>query len=127
MTSPQPSEEIPRDRDRLRESIGHFDFAVCLMSVAALNSAEAPVLMTDGTKLVGREGLTGFLRQIVRPGPAREAIFPLPDGDLAAPLRQFERAMMERGYVTFGWCGETDAFIENNWPKDSNGSRSVSE
>ncbi len=24
---------------------------------------------------------------------------------------------MERDYVTFGWYGETDAFIENNWPK----------
>jgi hypothetical protein len=120
-TLPQLSEDIAGDRDRLRESIGHFDFAVCLMSVAALNSVEPPVLMTDGTRLVGREGLTAFLRQIFRPGPAREAVFPLHDDDLAVTLRQFERAMMERGYVAFGWYGETDAFIEHNWPKDSNG------
>lgn len=77
--------------------------------------------MTDGTRLVGREGLTAFLRQIFRPGPAREAVFPLPDDELAVTLRQFERAMMGRGYVAFGWYGETDAFNESNWPKDSNG------
>jgi hypothetical protein len=68
-----------------------------------------------------RETSTEFLRQIFRPGPAREAVFPLPDGDLAVTLRQFERATIERGYVTFGWYGETDAFIENDLPKDSNG------
>jgi Putative DNA-binding domain len=117
-TLPQLSEDIAGDRDRLRESIGHFDFAVCLMSIAEVNSVEQPVLMTDGTRLVGREGLTAFLRNIFRPGPARQAVFPRPDAELAVTLRQFERAMMERGYVAFGWYGETDAFIEEHYPRE---------
>jgi hypothetical protein len=120
-TSPQLSEDIAGDRDRLRASIGHFDFAVSLMSVAAVNSADPPVLMTDGTRLVGREGLTAFLRMIFQPGPARDAVFPLPDDDLAVTLRRFEGAMRERGYIAFGWYGETDAFIEKHWPKDTEG------
>jgi hypothetical protein len=33
-------------------------------------------------------------------------------------LRQFERSMMERGYVTFGWYGETDAFIDEHYPRE---------
>lgn len=117
-TLPQLSEDIAGDRGRLRESIGHFDFAVCLMSVAEVNSAEPHVLMTDGTRLAGREGLTVLLRQLFRPGPAREAVFPLPDDDLAVTLRQFERAMMDRGYVAFGWYGETDAFIDQHYPRE---------
>jgi hypothetical protein len=118
-TALQLSEDIGGDRDRLRASIGHFDFATCLMCVAEVNSADARVLMTDGTRLVGREGLTAFLRMIFQPGPARDAIFPLPDDDLAVTLRRFEGAMRERGYFAFGWYGETDAFIERHWPEDT--------
>jgi hypothetical protein len=33
-------------------------------------------------------------------------------------LRQFERSMIERGSVTFGWYGETDAFINEHHPRD---------
>jgi hypothetical protein len=116
-TLPQLSEDIAGDPDRLRTSIGHFDFAVCLMSIAEANSVEQPVLMTDGTRLVGREGLTVFLQNIFRAGPARDAVFPLPDADLAVALRQFERSMIERGYTAFGWYGETDAFIDEHYPR----------
>jgi hypothetical protein len=105
------------DAERLRASIGPFDFAVCLLSVAEANSVEPPVLMTDGTRLAGREGLTVFLRRIFQPGPACDAVFPLSDADLAVALRQFERAMMERGYVAFGWYGETENFIEQHYPR----------
>lgn len=116
---PQVAEDIAGDTAKLRESIGHFDFAVCLMSIAELKSVDAPVLMTDGTRVIGREGLTSLLRQLFRPGPAREAVFPLDNGDLAVALRRFERSMMERGNVYFGWYGETDSFIEDNWPVQS--------
>jgi hypothetical protein len=65
------------------------------------------------------EGLTAFLRLIFQPGPARDAVFPLPDDDLAVTLRRFEGAMRDRGYFAFGWYGETDTFIERHWPEDT--------
>ena len=117
-TLPQASEDIAGDEERLRTSIGQFDFAVGLMSIAELRSAEPQVLMTDGTRVVGREGLTGFIRQIFTPGPARDAVFPLPDADLAVALQRFAHSMLERGNVAFGWYGETDAFIDQHHPRD---------
>jgi hypothetical protein len=42
-----------------------------------------------------------------------------PNADLAVVLRQFERSMTERGYVTFGWYGETDMFIDQQHPASS--------
>ena len=113
-TLPQVSEDIAGDESRLRESIGQFDFAVFLMSVADLSSVDPPVVMTDGTRLVGREGLSGLLRQLFLPGPAREAVFPLDDDDLAHALRRFEHSLMERGYAAFGWYGETEDFINRH-------------
>jgi hypothetical protein len=70
---PQLAEDIAGDGERLRASIGHFDFAVCLMSIAEANSVEPQVLMTDGTRLVGRDGLTMFLQNHfpARPGAGR--------------------------------------------------------
>jgi hypothetical protein len=99
---------------RLRESIGQFDFAVFLMSVAELKSAEPPVVMSDGTRVVGREGLTSLLRQLFPAGPARDAVFPLDDEDLALALRRFDHSLMERGYSAFGWYGETEDFINRH-------------
>ena len=116
---PQLSEDIGGDPERLRESIGYFDFAVCLMSVAELNDASPQVLMTEGTRLVGRDGLTSFLRQIFQPGPARDAVFPLSDEDLAVALREFERTMINYVSVYFGWYGDTERFIEENWPNEA--------
>jgi hypothetical protein len=118
-TLPQVSEDIAGDVDKLRQSIGRFDFAVCLMSVAELNSVAAHVLMTDGTRLIGREGLTPFLQQLFVAGPARDAVFPLGDGDLAVALREVERLMIASGYTAFGWYGETDAFIEEHYPRET--------
>ncbi len=106
------------DAERLRTSIGQFDFAVALMSIAELRSVDPPVLMTDAIHVVGREGLTGFLRHIFTPGPAREAVFPLPDAELTFALQQFAHSMLERGYFAFGWYGETDAFIEQHYPRE---------
>src|SRR5205807_1065638 len=85
--------------------------------IAELQSVEAPVLMTDNVRVIGREGLTGLLRQIFTPGPARDAIFPVPDSELAVALRHFERSVMERGYIAFGWYGETDTFIDDHHPR----------
>lgn len=115
---PQVSDDIAGDVERLRTSIGQFDFAVGMMSIAQLQSTEPHVLMTDGTQVVGREGLTGFLRQIFPAGPARDAVFPLPDADLAVALQRFEHSMRERGNYAFGWYGETDAFIDQHYPRD---------
>jgi hypothetical protein len=75
--------------------------------------------MTDGTRLVGPDGLTVFLRQIFRPGEARNAVFPRSDSDLALTLRAFERTLIQNGNYGFGWFGETETFIENNLPSDS--------
>ena len=96
---------------------GQFDFAVFLMSVAELKSVAPYVVMSDGTRVIGREGLSNLLRQIFTPAPARDAIFPLDDEDLALALRGFEHSVIERGNVYFGWYGETDAFIEEHLPK----------
>jgi hypothetical protein len=119
-TLPQVSEDIAGDDSRLRESIGQFDFAVYLMSVAALESALPRVVMTDAVRVgVGREGLSRLLRLLFTPGPARQAIFPLEDSDLAFALRRWEYSLMERGYAAFGWYGETEDFIDKHYPTET--------
>ncbi len=121
-TLPQTSEDIRGDAGKLRESIGQFDFAVCLLSIAKLKNASPRVLMTDGVRVAGREGLSQFvLRHLTVQGPARTALFPLPDDDLATSLRQFESSLVASG-SHFGWYGETEDFIERNLPNaDSSG------
>jgi hypothetical protein len=119
-TLPQVSEDIAGDDSRLRESIGQFDFAVYLMSVAVLESAAPHVVMADSVRIgVGREGLSRFLRLLFTPGPARQAIFPLADSDLAFALRRWEYSLMERGYAAFGWYGETEDFIDKHYPTET--------
>jgi schlafen family protein len=114
---PHVADDIGSDPGRLRVSIGRFDLAVCLMSVAELKDASPRVLMIDGLKVTGREGFTPFLRQIFVPGEAREAIFPLPDDDLAVALKAWENLVIHCGSSYFSWIGETDAFIEEHYPR----------
>jgi hypothetical protein len=121
VTLPQVSEDVAGDEQRMRESIGHFDFAVGLMCIADQHNAAPYLLLTDGRLLAGREGLTGFLKLIFPPGPAREAVFPLDDADLAVALRVFEDTLHRLGQWQFGWYGDTVAFIDRNYPRDASG------
>jgi len=112
----------PAERRKLAERFPDRVSRMVLMGAPADGKQELWGLQVRGRgraqrwrwPLVGREGLTVFLQNIFRAGPARDAVFPLPDADLAVALRQFERSMIERGYTAFGWYGETDAFIDEH-------------
>jgi hypothetical protein len=110
---PHVADDIDGDAFRLRSSIGQFDLSVCFASIAKLQRADVDTLMIDSPRVAGREALVDLARQLLDQGPAREAIFPLDDTDLATALRTIENAWAGV-YAAMYWYGPVGDFIKSH-------------
>lgn len=97
--------------DRILDSICQFDFLAALAAIADNGSIDTKSFYTSFAYFF-TERVESIADQLLRDPALRNAIFPSPDGDLAAALAALNRLARSEGVRFSGWDGFSGRTLE---------------